>query len=95
MRVVPLAERKVEFHTWVEREAPYPDPVALLDPAVPRNPDTLLRMCAWCKKLDVEGTWLEIQDAIGRLRLFDHPAVPAITHGICDRCFELVTAASP
>jgi hypothetical protein len=95
MRVVPLAGKRVEFHTWVEREATFSEPVPFLDPAVPRDLDTLLRMCAWCKKLDVEGTWLEIQDAIGRLRLFDHPAVPAITHGICDRCFELVTADSP
>jgi hypothetical protein len=92
MRVVPLTDRKLEFCTWIEREEPYSERIHLLDLAVPRDHEWLLRMCAWCKKIYVGCSWLEIEEAIGRMRLFDHVAMPTITHGICDRCFQMMAA---
>jgi hypothetical protein len=86
MRIVPLTEGRIEFCTWVEREEPFPKPIRLLDPCAPRNPADLIRMCAWYKRIDKEGCWLEVEDAIEQLRLFDRRALPAITHGICDSC---------
>jgi hypothetical protein len=86
MRIVPLAQGRIEFCTWVEREEPFPNPLRLLDPCAPRNPAELVRMCAWCKKIDKGGCWLEIEDALEQLRLFDHRTLPAITHCICDSC---------
>ncbi len=61
-----------------------------LDPATLRDTEALLRMCAWCKRIAADGDWLEVEEAGGRLRLFDRPAVPTITHGICDPCFNSV-----
>jgi hypothetical protein len=92
MKIVLLDSGKVEFRTWIEREEPYAKPIQLLDPTATNDPAKLLRMCAWCKKIDVEDAWVEIEEAVSQLRLFDHPTVPAITHGICDDCFKMVAS---
>lgn len=42
-------------------------------------------MCSWCKRVSCPE-WLEVEDAVLRLRLFDEAAVPAITHGMCPDC---------
>jgi hypothetical protein len=91
MKILPLGKSKVEFGTWIEREEPYRQPIQLLDPTIAKGQEKLLRMCAWCKKIDVAGSWHEIEDAIGRLRLFDDLAIPAITHGMCDDCLKAMT----
>lgn len=95
MRVVPLAKGGVEFCNWTEREEPYLERVHLLDPTGPKDPEIVLRMCAWCKTIYVGNSWLELEDAIGRLRLFDLLAEPTITHGICDHCFQMMTTDTP
>ena len=70
----------------LERRAP----VNLLDPALQRG-ESLLRMCSWCKRIDVGGgVWLEVEDAIARLHLFDAAPLPQISHGMCDACFALL-----
>jgi hypothetical protein len=90
MQVRPLPHRGVEFCTWVEREEPYLNRIHLLDPACPKNPEILLRACAWCKKIYAGSCWLEIEEAIDRLRLFDFASMPAITHGICEHCLQMM-----
>ena len=60
-------------------------PVALLDAAAPRSRD-LLRMCSWCKRVPLDGDWVEVEEALRRSTLFHGEAPPAITHGICPRC---------
>lgn len=84
MHIVPGSDHSVRFHSRtlrVERRPRQP----LLDSARTRG-DTLLRMCSWCKKINVDGEWLEAEAAIEKGKLFDTPALPAITHGICDTC---------
>ncbi len=61
--------------------------VALLDRDTPRGGD-LLRMCGWCKSVDVAGRWSEVEDAIAEMRLFERDLLPHVTHGICPRCYE-------
>jgi hypothetical protein len=94
MNIAPLAQGRIEFRTWIEQEEPYKKPIQLLDPAVPRDDANLVRMCAWCKKIDVEGEWFEIENAIAYLRLFDFPTLPAITHGICKGCLGVAMRKS-
>lgn len=64
---------------------------ALLDPAH-EHTETLLRVCGWCKKVDVDGYWVEVEEALSRLGLFESPALPLITHGICNGCHERLLA---
>ncbi len=92
MWLEPLPANRVEFRTWVEREVAYAQPQSLLDLALARDPDALLRMCAWCKKIDAEGAWRDIEDAAARLRLFARPTLPEISHGICGECHRIATA---
>jgi hypothetical protein len=65
----------------------------LLDPGVKRS-EILVRMCAWCKRIpDSSGRWMEIEEALPRLEIFQQQGLPAITHGICQDCQRLMTVA--
>ena len=94
MRIIPQVDRSLEFCSWIEREVPWPQPILLLDPSSRKDPGQLLRMCSWCKKIDVEGAWLEIDEGIAQMRLFDHVRVPRITHGICESCLAMMMIES-
>ncbi|MDZ7685643.1 MAG: hypothetical protein U5O39_12050 [Gammaproteobacteria bacterium] len=48
--------------------------------------DELVLMCSWCKRIDVDGTWMEIEDAMRELDLFSQEVLPQLSHGICDDC---------
>ncbi len=71
-----------------ERETLQP----LLDPDFPRGTDTLT-MCGWCDRFEVDGEWVEVEEAARRLELFNRPELPALSHGICPDCNEMLLAA--
>jgi hypothetical protein len=71
-----------------ERDVPQP----LLDPAAPRGNDTLT-MCGWCDRFEVDGEWVEVEEAARRLDLFERAELPTLTHGICPDCNKLLLAA--
>jgi hypothetical protein len=71
-----------------EREIPQP----LLDPEVPRSENTLT-MCGWCDRFEVDGEWVEVEEAARRLELFNYPELPALSHGICPDCNAMLLAA--
>jgi hypothetical protein len=60
------------------------EPQRLLDPDVPRGQDRL-SMCAWCDRFEVDGEWVEVEEATKRLDLFRRSELPAIDHTICPR----------
>ncbi len=78
-----------EFRTRViwEEEREYQ---ALLAPDRPAS-DEFLHMCAWCKKVDIGDEWVEVEDAVSALRLFERPLLPQLTHGICQACYQEMT----
>lgn len=84
-RVVLFAAR---LRSEQARDAPMP----LLDPEAPRGEDTLT-MCGWCDRFEVDGEWVEVEEAARRLDLFERSELPAISHGICPDCNELLLAA--
>lgn len=45
-----------------------------------------LTICGWCKRVPVDDEWLEVEDAVVRLRLFEKPVLPLMSHGICPPC---------
>jgi hypothetical protein len=57
----------------------------LASPAPPSDSD-LLRICAWCYRVDRGGIWQGIEDVVAEERLLERPTVPIVTHGICDDC---------
>ncbi len=64
----------------------------LLDPKVERG-DDLVEMCGWCDRFRVDGEWVEVEEAAARLRLFQRGGPPAISHGVCPDCTEMLLAA--
>jgi hypothetical protein len=57
----------------------------LASPAPPSSSD-LLRLCAWCYRVERDGSWRGIEDVVSEERLLERPTVPIVTHGICDDC---------
>ena len=67
-------------------------PQRLLDPQTPRSDETL-SMCGWCDRFEVDGEWVEVEEAARRLELFNRDELPALSHGICPDCNALLLAA--
>jgi len=67
------------------REEPRPH-VALLGSEVP-DLETLVSICSWCKRVQLrDSSWVEVEQAIHELGLFQSDGVPGLTHGICPDC---------
>ncbi len=73
--------------TLLSEEARPPQP--LLDPTVPRTGE-FVHVCSWCRRVEVNARWLEVEEAVSALGLFQEPALPAISHGICPDCSHLL-----
>lgn len=63
----------------------------LLDTDRPHS-EELLRVCGWCRKVHASGRWVEVEEAVSLLGLFVRPLLPAVTHGICEDCYERMVA---
>jgi hypothetical protein len=79
----------VEYVSTITHEQPR-SYVALSDAAVPRQQE-LLRICSWCSKVHVPSDqWVEVEDAIALLQLFDATLLPRLTHGMCPMCEQSI-----
>ncbi len=65
----------------LEKRPPQP----VLDGGGRRTGD-ILRMCGWCKKMPDAGGWIEIEEAVAKMNLFESDVLPVISHGICEEC---------
>ncbi|MFI5025994.1 MAG: hypothetical protein ACHQCI_04520 [Solirubrobacterales bacterium] len=84
--------RAVLFSAQVRSEEERETPQPLLDPEARRGAETLV-MCGWCDRFEVDGEWVEVEEAARRLDLFDSSELPSLIHGICPNCNELLLAA--
>lgn len=87
--IEPRAAAGLRIETTLTRVEERPA-VAILDVNRPRSHE-LLRMCGWCKSVDVAGRWCEIEDAVSEMRLFERELLPRVTHGICPPCYDRVS----
>ncbi len=85
MEVVQVPGGVIEFRTrMLSEEARAWQP--LFDPASAHS-NEFVYVCAWCKRVDVGGEWVEVEEAVARLELFDRPVLPQLSHGICRSCY--------
>jgi len=84
--------RGVLFSARVRSEEDRDDSQPLLDPNRPRGDDRL-PMCAWCDRFEVDGEWVEVEEAAKRLELFRRSELPALDHTVCPRDNEKLRAA--
>ncbi len=60
--------------------------VALLAGDVERS-DQVVTVCSWCKKVRIgTGDWVDVEEAVDRLELFNANVQPRLNHGICPPC---------
>jgi hypothetical protein len=76
--------RSILFSARVRAEEEREQPQPLLDPDSPRGQDRL-PMCAWCDRFEVDGEWVEVEEAVRRLELFRRSELPTIEHVVCPR----------
>jgi len=89
MRMRRLEAGAIAFESRVLREEARPS-VDLLEVGRQTEPG-LLVMCAWCRKIEADG-WVEIEEGLRRLGLFNQTSFPCITHGICLPCKDVAMA---
>lgn len=90
MQVAPAGDDLLIHATLRREEARDPVPFPAHAPALGAE---FIRSCGWCKRVDVEGSWVEIEVAVDRMKLFMGPRPPQISHGICDSCLARMEAA--
>lgn len=62
--------------------------VSLLDRWQPRTDAPPLTVCAWCRRGEMDGAWLELDELEARLGLRDDRTSPQVSHTICHACSE-------
>lgn len=93
LRIAATASgRGVLFAARVRAEDEWTQPQALLDAEAPRGADTL-PMCAWCDRFEVDGEWVEVEEAAKRLELFRRRELPSLEHTVCPRDSEILMTA--
>ena len=94
LTIHPLPTHEVVFITHLlKRESRAP--IALLAAARACN-RAFLTICSWCNRIRLtEQEWVEVEDAIMRLALFQVDVLPQITHGICQECYAVVLQTMP
>jgi hypothetical protein len=83
MFIVPQPEGALEFRSLLEREEVRPR-VDLFDANAPRSSE-YITVCAWCKRAKASA-WMEAEEAVQELQLFNRTHLPQISHGICPDC---------
>ena len=63
--------------------------VKILQTNTPRTKQ-LIRICSMCKKVFADDEWVEIEEALIRMKLFEQERLPRLTHGLCNSCYEAV-----
>jgi hypothetical protein len=94
IEIQPQFDRAIQHvceRVWTETRAP----VALLNPAHPRD-DRDLRCCAWCKRVQVHlGRWEEIEDAQLLLGIETAPTLPKLVTDVCTSCKQSLLKTFP
>lgn len=91
MRLSAEPDGAVRFdsETLIEEVRPS---IWILESAAPRHDDEV-RVCSWCNRLEIEGEWFEVEDAVERLESFGVVDQPRLTHGCCEACRARVRVA--
>jgi hypothetical protein len=91
-RAAEAGREGIEVVNGTLEERPHDRRLTLLDPQAPRT-DELVTICSWCKQVRLpDGRWVEVEEAMRDLQLFEQPVVPGLSHGMCPVCAEVVRA---
>lgn len=88
LKLLPLPNNGIELEACTLKEESRRQ-LNLLDAFIKKSHGHLM-MCSWCKKVNVNDQWIEIEDALIQLDLFGEKELPGLTHGICLCCKEIL-----
>jgi len=91
MRIATLDDGQIEFQSRaleIRRRAA----LAVLTTGARRDASRLLSICSWCNRGKVDHQWMEIDQVVTTLGLFEGQPLPRLTHGVCDNCLARVKA---
>jgi len=90
--IARAADSKLLLKTRLVREEAR-ESIRLLETAESHT-DDILTICSQCKraKLEREDRWVEVEEAMETLGIPNTPPVPHLSHGLCPRCYEEVSA---
>lgn len=55
--------------------------------------EEILIICSWCNRINVgNGDWQEVEKAIVSLKLFESEICPQLSHGMCEKCYQSISA---
>jgi len=92
--IVQGRDGDVEFRSTVIRSEQRAG-LRLLDLHTPRTLQ-FVRVCSMCKCLAVPpNQWLELEEGLKELRVFEAERMPQLTHGLCPTCFHTAMAVLP
>jgi len=87
MKIYPVDDELVGFKSCIVKEE-VREPIKLLESDIDRS-DDVLEICGWCKKVKIdEMKWVEVEEAVKTLNLFDLTLLPKLSHCICSECLE-------
>ena len=86
MHIIPLKLGGIEFRSWLENEQAR-EPVLFLDLKADRS-EKFITVCSWCNRVMYdEDNWLEVEQAITKMDMFNDILFPQISHGMCPSCY--------
>lgn len=88
LRIAYLSGGELELQARLLREEARPA-VRLVDPAASRRGEALV-VCSFCKSVRTPGAWVEVEEAVARLGVFDADTVPPLRYGVCPACVRAV-----
>ena len=88
LRIKALPDEQIEITSKILRTESR-NPINLLNADTSRSSD-FVTICSMCKKIKVSpGKWVEIEDGLAHLRLFEADEMPQLTHGLCHSCYQI------
>jgi len=85
MRISSDTDGSVHFHSCLLRQESRES--MLVSTRQPEHTDKILNICSWCKQIQQgENEWVEVEDVVTSLGLFEDRGLPRFSHGVCPDC---------
>lgn len=90
MRIEGGEQRSVHFQVRLLQQQ-LREPLELLRIGRPTS-NRSIPVCSWCKRSPIPaGYWVEVEEALQTLGLFDSDPLPSLDHVICPECRKVIT----
>jgi hypothetical protein len=86
--VSPMTEGRIEFCSVLETISSQPCTLDILSRSSAIASTSFLKMCSWCKAIEVGTEWKPIEKALEELGLLTEESFPTIKQSFCESCLK-------